>query len=212
MDEELRKLIIERLKPSRTALVVVDVQNDFCQQEGRVSKRGIDLSQIEKSVLNLIHFLDHCRKANVPIIFVKTIHSVWTDSPSWVGRLGGNTKETAICRSDSWGAEFYKVEPWENEFIITKHRYSGFVGTDLDLVLRSKGVETILICGVATNVCVETTARDGFNLNYNVILIEDCCGAFSHEEHTSTLRNIRNYFGIVADSRNLWEMVEGLKK
>ena len=212
MEKDLQRLIIERLKPDKTALIVVDVQNDFCHPEGGVSKRGINLSQIEKAAVNLIYFTDHCRKADLPIIFVRTVHSDWTDSPSWLGRLGGMTKETPVCRMNSWGAEFYKIEPRENDFIVVKHRYSGFVGTDLDLVLRSKGIETLLISGVATNVCVETTARDGFNLNYNVLLVEDCCGAFSPDEHASALRNLGSYFGIVTDSKTLLEVLKGLRK
>jgi ureidoacrylate peracid hydrolase len=73
----------------------------------------------------------------------------------------------------------------------------------LDLILKSKGFETLLISGVVTNVCVETTARDGFNLDYHIILIEDYCGDYFIEEHASTLNNIGKYFGIVTDSKNL---------
>jgi ureidoacrylate peracid hydrolase len=90
---------------------------------------------------------------------------------------------------------------------VTKHRYSAFVGTDLNLILRSKGIETLLFTGTVTNVCVETTARDGFNLDYNVILVEDCCGAYFPEEHVSTLTNISKYFGIVADSKTIMEIM-----
>lgn len=211
MEENLKKIVSERLKPHKTALIVIDIQNDFCHHQGAFAKRDVDLSHVEKAALNLIPFIDQCRKFNLPIIFVRTFHSDWTDSPSWIGRLGGMTKETPICRLNTWGAEFCKVEPQNSDYIVTKHRFSGFMGTDLDLVLRSKGIETILISGVVTNVCVETTARDGFNLNYNVILVEDCCGAFSSEEHASTVRNIAKYFGIVSDSKVLLEIIEGLK-
>ncbi len=211
VDEKLKKRIADQLRHGKTALIVVDVQNDFCHSEGIFGKRNADLSHVEKGVSNLLSFVDRCRQFNLPIIFVRTIHSSWTDSDSWIGRLEGAAREMLICRPNSWGAKFYKVEPQMGDFIVTKHRFSGFVGTDLALVLRSKGIETLLMTGVATNVCVETTARDGFNLDYRIIFVEDCCGAFSPEEHASTITNINKYFGIVSNSKVLTDIMEGLK-
>jgi ureidoacrylate peracid hydrolase len=121
--------------------------------------------------------------------------------------MGGTVGRIPICEPDTPGSEFYGVEPCAGDHIVTKHRYSGFVGTDLDMVLRSKGIETLLFTGVATNVCVETTARDAFNLNYHVVFVEDCCGAFSPEEHASTLTNISKY-GIVTDSKRCGIMTQ----
>jgi ureidoacrylate peracid hydrolase len=211
VDEKLKKRIADQLKSGKTALIVVDVQNDFCHNQGAFGKRNLNLSKIEEAVNNILSFIDRCRQLNMPIIFVQTVHSNWTDSESWIERLEGVAREMLICRPNSWGAELYKVAPQKGDFIVTKHRFSGFVGTDLDLVLRSKKVDTLLITGVATNICVETTARDGFNLDYRIILVEDCCGAFSPEEHDSTVTNITKYFGIVGNSKVLAEIMEGLK-
>lgn len=212
MEENLKDRIAERLRPHKTALIVVDVQNDFSHPDGAFAKKGFNLSHVERSVMNLLPFIDQSRKFGLPIIFVRTFHSDWTDSSSWMWRLGGMNKETPICRLNSWGTDFYKIKPQDSDFIVTKHRFSGFVGTDLDLVLRSRGMETLLFTGVATNVCVETTARDGFNLNYNVILVEDCCGAFSPEEHASTVANMNKYFGIACNSKVLLQIMGSLKK
>jgi len=159
-EDNFEKLIINRLAPRKTALVVVDVQNDFCHPQGAFAKKGVNLSHVEKSVASLVSVLEKCRQFNLPIIFVRTTHSDWTDSSSWLGRFGGTGKEFLVCRQNGWGAEFYKVEPRTNDCIVIKHRFSGFSGTDLDLILKSKGIETLLISGVVTNVCVETTARD----------------------------------------------------
>jgi ureidoacrylate peracid hydrolase len=211
VDEKFRKKLAEQLRPGKTALIIVDVQNDFCHNQGVFAKRDFNLSHVEKAVNNLLPFMNQCRQYNLPIIFVRTVHSNWTDSESWIGRLEGAAREMSICRPDSWGAEFYKVKPLTTDFIVTKHRFSGFVGTDLDLVLRSKGIETLLMTGVATNVCVETTARDGFNRDYRIILVEDCCAAFSPEEHASTVTNMSKYFGIVMNSEVFMELIEELK-
>ena len=213
VEENLRKLLTERLKTTKTALLVVDVQNDFCHSQGAFAKKNVDLSQVQKKVVpSLISLIKKCRASKLPIIFVRTFHSDWTDSLSWVGRSGGMVKTIPICPQNSWGAEFYGVEPDSSDYIVTKHRYSGFVGTDLDLILRSKGIETLLLTGTVTNVCVETTARDAFNRDYNVVLVEDCCGAYFPEEHASTLTNINKYFGIVADSKTVIEMMAQRKK
>jgi ureidoacrylate peracid hydrolase len=211
MNEDFKNRISEQLASRKTALIVVDVQNDFCHPDGAFGKKGFDLSHVERSVVDLLPFIDRCRKFGMPVIFVRTFHSDWTDSSSWLWRLGGLNKQTPVCRSNSWGADFYKVKPQDNEFIVTKHRFSGFSATDLDLVLRSRGVETLLFTGVTTNVCVETTARDGFNLNYNVVLVEDCCGAFTAEEHASTVTNMNKYFGVACDSRKLLQLMENAK-
>ncbi len=209
LKENLEKLLTDLMRSTKAILIVIDVQNDFCHSEGAFSKRNVDLSHIQKIIVpNIVSLIRKCRKFSLPIIFIRTIHSGWTNSPSWQGRIGGMAKKTPICLPDSWGAKFYKVKPGGSDCIVTKHRYSAFMSTDLDLILRSKGIETVLICGVATNVCVETTARDGFNLNYNVVLIEDCCGAFSIDEHKSALDNVRRYFGNVTESKALMKTLE----
>ncbi|HVN24891.1 MAG TPA: isochorismatase family cysteine hydrolase [Syntrophorhabdales bacterium] len=210
VDESVRKRIAAQIKPGRTALVVVDVQNDFCHPEGVFGRRGFDLSHVEKSVDRLLPFVEQCRTWEMPVVFVRTIHSNWTDSDSWVGRLAGAGREMPICRPETWGAEFYKVAPHVGDFITTKHRFSGFVGTDLNLVLRARRIETLLMTGVASNVCVETTARDGYNLDYRIIYVEDCCGAFSLEEHQSAILNMNKYFGVAVDSATFSEIMESL--
>lgn len=211
MDERIRNKLADRLGSGATALIVVDVQNDFCHPEGVFGKRQFDLSHVEPAVNNLVVFIERCRQVNTPIVFVQTLHSSWTDSDAWNERLEGAGREMPICRPDTWGADFYKIVPRITDFIIKKHRFSGFVGTDLDLVLRARGIDTLLMAGVATNVCVETTARHAFTLDYRIVLVEDCCGAFSIEEHAAALTNISKYFGIVSDSRALSEIMEGMK-
>ena len=185
----------------KTALIVIDVQNDFCDDQGVFSRaKGINMTPVQKAVSSLLFFTDRCRELNLPVLFVRTLHSEWTNSDSWLTRVGGSVGRMGICSPNSWGSEFYRIKPHGTDYIVTKHRYSGFFGTDLDLILRSRAVETLLVTGVATNVCVETTARDAYNRNYNVVLVEDCCGAFDDEEHKATLVNMRNYFGTVATS------------
>jgi len=205
MSEETRSGIYP-LQNSNTALIVVDVQNDFCHSKGVFSKyREANLDQVQQAVKNISTLIRKCRECEIPIIFIQTIHSPWTNSPSWGKRLEGSGEKMRICPPNEFGSQFFTVEPQENDCIVTKHRYSAFVGTDLNLILRSKGIENILVTGVATNVCVETTARDGYNRDYNVVFVEDCCGAYDEEEHAATLNNIRKFFGTVVTSGSLIE-------
>jgi ureidoacrylate peracid hydrolase len=91
---------------------------------------------------------------------------------------------------------------------VTKHRYSAFYNTDLDSILRSNGIRTIVLTGVATNVCVETTAREGFVRDYYVVLVSDGTATYSAQDHEATLRNIDRFFGevaTIADIVSVWK-------
>ena len=89
-----------------------------------------------------------------------------------------------------------------------KHRYGAFTDTDLDLILRSKGIRTLIMSGVATNVCVETTAREGFMKDYYIVFLRDCTASTLEELHNNTLRNIDRYFGVVVDSSDIYQCWE----
>ena len=97
-----------------------------------------------------------------------------------------------------------------SERVVIKHRYSAFINTDLNTVLKARGIQSILVCGVATNVCVETTARDGYMYDYYVTMIDDCSAAYDAKLHMSTLENIRRHFGLVASSHQIIESWSGL--
>jgi len=92
------------------------------------------------------------------------------------------------------------VRPAPQDVIVTKHRFGAFENTDLELVLRSRGIRTVIMTGVATNVCVETTARQAFLKDYYVVFTRDCTATYTQAEHDTTLVNIDNYFGQVATS------------
>lgn len=192
MGERLKQIIDE------AALLVIDIQNDYCHNNGVLGKRGADLSHIQQAVSNLIPLLDEARQAKVRTILMRTIHDAWTNSPAWKKRQQGKGLE--ICKTGSWGAEFYQISPQPEERVITKHRYSAFIDTDLELILRSLEVKGLLVCGVATNVCVESTARDAYMKDYQLALIEDCIATTSLEEHKMTLHNLETYFDAVITS------------
>lgn len=194
----------ERLDPSISALIVVDIQNDFCHPQG---KRGNELSEIDSLVDRLSSFIEASREQGIPIIFIRTEHDKTVDSEAWLGRLGKNIDpDTYVpnCQPGSWGAEFYRLQPAEKDIVITKNKYSAFVGTNLHQVLQALKRRSLLFTGVATNICVESSLRDAVSHDYYATLVEDCCGTFSLEEHQSTIRNVEKQYGYVTASEEVY--------
>jgi ureidoacrylate peracid hydrolase len=143
----------------------------------------------------------------VPVIFVRAIHNEWTTSPARKSQRATNRQEVLTCWEGTWGAEFYVVQPLPGECHVTKHRFSAFINTDLDLILRSRGIKTIIMTGVATSGCVESTAWDGFMLDHYVVFVGDCAAqSVSPGRHEMTLKNMEHFGDVctAADVEQIW--------
>jgi ureidoacrylate peracid hydrolase len=200
------KTLSELVVPAKTAVLVVDVQNDYCRADGALGKVGFPTDAAREMIPTLNRFLTAARSAGAPVIFVQMIHEVATDSEAWTWRSAGKT--AAVCRKGTWGAEFTEIAPLPDEPVVIKHRYSGFINTRLDSVLRTLKIENLIMTGVSTNICVESTARHGYMLDYHIVFMSDCTAAYSQEEHDGSLYNMRTHFGIVATSA---EVISGWK-
>ena len=97
------------------------------------------------------------------------------------------------------------MAPRAGDAVVTKHRFGAFTGTDLDVILRSQGIKTVVMTGIATNICVESTAREAFMRDYFVVLADDACAAYSRAQHDTTLANIDIAFGVVHKTEELIE-------
>jgi ureidoacrylate peracid hydrolase len=216
----------DKIKPSSAALIVIDVQNDFCAEGGMMSNEGFDLSEAQKAASRLPSLLTAARSAGALVVFVRNVYSTSTEfssagqnkpaniylSDAWLEQAArkrkGSYTRRQVCTEGSWEGDFYgDVRPQPGEPVVTKHRYSAFYNTDLDSILRAHGIRTIVLTGVATNVCVETTAREGFVRDYYVILVADGTATYSAEDHEATLRNIDRFFGevaTIADIVSVW--------
>ena len=204
------KTLKERCDPRWSALLVVDVQNDFVSSKGSAAQRGEDVKAAQAMVPKLIRLIEEARRVGLTVVYIRTTHSEWTDTPSWIYR---KSQQSALdtCREGTWGTEFYQgISPLPSERVVIKHRYSAFINTDLNTVLKAKGIESVLVTGVATNVCVETTARDAYMYDYYVTMVEDGAAAYDPKLHESTLENIRRHFGLVATSKEIIETWKGL--
>jgi ureidoacrylate peracid hydrolase len=196
--------LAEKIAPLHTALLVIDMQNDFCDDEGASAKNGEDVRLIRVIVPTLRDLTVAARRAGVLVVFVRASHDEVTNSDAWLERRRG--RAALSCTEGTWGADWYAdLRPHAGDAVVTKHRYSAFINTPLDLILRSRGIRTIVPTGTATNVCVESTARDGHMLDYYVVLPEDAAVTTHRPAHDSTLYNIRTYFGDVVTSADLCE-------
>jgi ureidoacrylate peracid hydrolase len=193
----------EKVDPRNAAILVVDVQNDFCADDGAMARIGRPVAAVQAMVPVLERMLDDARAADVPVIFVRYGHTPATESEVHLEQRMRGRADMVICRHGTWGADFYRVAPTPTESVVEKHRYSGFIGTDLDVILRSTGRRVLIMTGIATNGCVEATARDGFMHDYYIVLVDDCCSCFSPELHQATLQNIRDAYGVVTTADEL---------
>lgn len=191
-----------RTEPSTTALVVVDVQNDFCHPDGVCAAGGADVGAAVDMVPRLVALIGRAKAAGVKVVYIQTTHDATTDSAAWLARNGDQVRRQT-CQTGSWGADFYEVSPEPDDIVVVKHRYSAFAGTDLDLVLRTAGITSLLLTGVATNVCVESTLRDGLFADYHVTLVADCSAAYSQEAHDWTISTVDSLFGVAVDSEQI---------
>jgi len=194
----------EKVAPAHAALVVIDMQNDFCAAGGLVSRDGRDLSATQAMAKRLPALIEAARNAGTLVVFVRCVYTsdgnkylsdVWLEQAARE-RKGGFTS-IPVCREGSWEGDWYgDVRPGAGDIVVAKHRYDAFQGTDLDLVLRARGIRTLILTGVVTNVCVETTARSAFVRDYYVVVAEDGCAAYLQQDHEQTLFNIRRFFGV----------------
>jgi len=209
---DVLRTLKERCDPKYAALIVVDVQNDFVSPEGSAGKRGEDVSAALAMVPNLLRLINEARRIGLTVVYIRTTHSEWTDTPSWIYR-SSQKSGLNTCREGTWGAEFYDgIAPLPSERVVIKHRYSAFINTDLNTVLKARNIQSVLVCGVATNVCVETTARDAYIYDYYVTMIDDCSAAYEAKLHLGTLENMRRHFGLVASSTEIIGTWKGLEK
>ena len=187
------------------ALVVVDVQNDFVADGGFFDKIGADVKTAQRRVPALLRLIDAARSARVPVVFVQAIYDPQYLSGPMRDRNRRRGVELPRCLTGSWGAEFYQVKPRPGEPVIIKHRYSAVPNTDFIPTLERLGVKSLLFAGVATDTCVESTARAAYFIDYYVTLVADCCAAFDEADHLAALKRFERDYGAVVNSGQVIE-------
>ena len=176
--------------PARAALLLVDCQIDFASPDGAMAKAGYDLSTVPAALRNAAMLADAARAARVPCLFAQLITRLPEETHmlrDWKARRG-QASDPPLCRAGTLGAEFAGPQPLAGEAVFAKRRYNAFAGTGLDAHLREIGRDTLVIAGLTTECCVDSTARDAFERDYHVVIATDAVAAYEPGLHEASLK------------------------
>jgi ureidoacrylate peracid hydrolase len=191
---------------AKAALVVVDMQNDYCNARGVYPRHGLNCFDMDSVVPATMAAVTTCKTRAIPVIYLRM---AWNTDASGFPIDAGLIIEqsrpfvrTEGLRRGTWGAEVLAEMP-PPDYVVEKTRYSGFHNTALEALLRGLGVDTVYLAGVITNMCVEATARDAFHRDFRFVVLSDCVSGFSRKLHEASLETLQ-IFGRVEASSDLF--------
>lgn len=205
----------EQVHPDHSALVLVDIQNDFVDPEGWVAKRKPPGFTGDTGVAAVVDraatVLEAARRAGVLVVHVRMIGDArYLSEAQRAVFFRANGEQVPPCVLEgTWGADFPESltpEVGDREVVVDKHRYSAFIGTRLHQVLRTHRIRTIVVGGVATSGCVESTIRDGFMLDHHVVVPADICGDYEQVRHDASLSKLDGSFATVTDANEILDL------
>jgi len=201
---------IPELFPSKTALLVIDMINDYIHPEGAYGKQGISNPKVKDIVPPIVKLMGVCKQLGVPVIGLTHItHQRADGTPADMGLMLGPRpflKHEGL-RQGTWGTKIINEIP-ECDYIIEKVRLNAFFQTNLDTLLRGLGISTLVLTGIQTNYCVESTARAAWDLDLQFVVVNDCVTCFDPRLHEASLETLANLGGVASSDY----VIEALKK
>lgn len=193
----------EWIAPKRTALVIVDMQVDFGGLDGEMARRGADVTACQAAVKKAEALADAARAAGVPVVFVRLL-----THPGGENRIMRESKqrqgddEPDLCREGTHGADFIGPQPRPGEAIVSKNHFSAFARTGLGDQLHAQGIDTLVLAGLTTECCIQSSAWNAFEDDFHVFIAEDACAAYDEALHRHSLKALQLSAATVAPVRD----------
>ncbi len=192
---------------TETALLVIDMQNSFLDPKGAMAVIGLPHEMLVPALPGCVKLVEAAHSAGIPVIFTRYVYmSDYSDGGLLPNQLVPAMREVGALVEGSWDAEIVdELKPKAGDIIIDKARPSAFYGTRLDPVLSNLGIRNLVICGVTTNICVESTARDAGQRDFHVFTVSDATAEFEQSRHEHALNTLGFIFGWLATTDEVVE-------
>lgn len=199
------------IDPARTAFLLLHWQKDLASPKGKFAGDLPKLIEAAHNIENTQDALKASRETGVFVIYVNIGYRPgYPEFPPDIGGIAGHVKETKAFLKGSWGDEpVDELKPLENETIIFNSSSNAFCYTDLELILRNRGIKNLVLTGMCTNWVVESTAREALNRCYSAYILEDCCNSWNRAMHDWAIKNILPSFATISNSK---AYIEALKE
>ncbi|HEX4273600.1 MAG TPA: isochorismatase family cysteine hydrolase [Rhizomicrobium sp.] len=197
-------IALDWIGPQRTALIVIDMQVDFGAPDGEMARRDADMAAPQAALVQAEALVDAARSAGVRVVFVRLF-----TYPGGENRIVREAKERQhdhdpdLCVEGTHGADFIGPQPQAGDTIISKARFSAFARTGLGDQLHSWGVDTVVLAGLTTECCIQSSAWGAFEQDFHVFIAADACAAYEEELHRHALRALELSGATLASSADL---------
>jgi ureidoacrylate peracid hydrolase len=200
---------MHQLGRERTALIVVDMQNGFCSPEGSLTQMGKDTTMCVAAVAPCRRLVEAAHGAGVPVIYTRIVYRAdYADRGLMPHEIRPALKDLKACVDGTWDAELVpEFVPEARDHVFDKNRPSAFYNCGMESALRSLDMKTLVICGVTTNICVESTVRDAGQRDYRTFVVADATGELEQDRHDAALKSMAYFFAhlvTVADVVAAW--------
>lgn len=186
------------MKPDKTntALLVIDMQNGFCHERGSINGIGLPAARLAPAIEPCARLVAAARKARVPVVYTRYLYRPdYADAGIMASELIPDLKQARALMAGTWDVDVVdELRPAEDDIVIDKNRPSAFYGTILESVLHGLDASNLVVCGVTTNCCVETTVRDAGQRDYRAFVVEDAVAEYEDDRHEVALKSMGMLF------------------
>ncbi|HEY6669061.1 MAG TPA: isochorismatase family cysteine hydrolase [Candidatus Nitrosopolaris sp.] len=193
------------------ALIVIDVQNGFVSKGGSYDLLKMDTSNYRAVIPVIKELIEISRAAGIPVFYTQAVReSSGIDLLTKTHKILPKSREERImrkpiCVRGTWDAGIVDdIKPAARDHVVIKRRDSAFHDTEINVWLKSLGIDTLIFSGIDTSICVETSLREAFNIGYDIILISDATASSNRKHYESTLDNVRGYYGLVMELKEFY--------